>query len=170
MSRAAVLIKMTSSWTVLVSWRAKTMLSQDSSAHRSQGEQTCLPPRLHPGYLCFERNSSLSITPRVNHCVISFYPHHNLWGRIVFLLPFYRWGHWGTEGMRICSLSHNQGLTSKFSPCSISVSSPAMVLTQTTGFYPLASHLGEWDHSESRAGLRGSEELWKGVLFCKIDQ
>ena len=78
MSRAAVLVKMTSSWTVLVSWRAKTMLSQRSSAHQSQGEQTCVPPRLHPGYLCFERNSSLSITPRVNHCVISFHPHHNL--------------------------------------------------------------------------------------------
>ena len=44
-----------------------------------------------------------------------------------------------------------------------------MVQTQSTGFYPLASHLGEWDHSESQAGLRGSEELWKDVLFYKID-
>ena len=49
-----------------------------SSARQSQGEQACVPPRLHPGYLCFERSSSLSITPRVNHCVISFHPHHNL--------------------------------------------------------------------------------------------
>lgn len=57
----------------------------------------------------------------------------------------------------------------EFYPCSVFVSLlryPAKVPTQFTRFHPLASQLGDW----TQAGLRGSEELWEGVLSCKIDQ